>query len=184
MVVTMVLVVMLIVMLMLVVTMLYVLVFVFMISFTDMLMASRFWLEVTSLTVNMIFHTKFLDLIGDLILYWIICKSTLHTILVPVHTPIRALMAMRLLHCLITGHILALFSTLLLLITWVVSIRVRVAVVVLAGHESMRVLCPIVQYIIQNDVNNKASNGCYEHDGRFGHKLLVNDPDSGLVHDE
>lgn len=112
-----------------------------MFSITDMLVASRFWLEVASLSMCMILRTNFLELARDLILNRTIRKS-LHTIIMPMHSPIRLLMAMRLFHSLIASHILAFISTFLFLIIRAVSIRVRmirvrVAVVMLTGHESM-----------------------------------------------
>ena len=61
---------------------------------------------------------------------------------------------------------------------------VRVAVVMLAGHESMRMRTAPVQYIIQHNINNQSSDGRDEHDRWLGHKLLVDDPYGGLVHDE
>ena len=96
-------------------------------------------------------------------------------------------MAVRLFHCLIASKILALLSTLLLLIIRAVSIRVRmvrVAVVMLAGHESMRMRTAPMQYIIQHNINNQSSDGRDEHNRWLSHKLLVHDPYGGLVHDE
>lgn len=41
-----------------------------------------------------------------------------------------------------------------------------------------------VQYIIKHDIDNQTSDCCDEHDGWFGHELLLDDPLSGLIHDE